>query len=87
MQIYRLFSIYDRKVGSYMMPFFGINAQTVMRDLPAQLPADHIIRKVPGDFSLYEIGSFSDDTGFMTVHVKPLFICEFIDLLKTDDVV
>lgn len=59
-----VFSVLDSKVGSYAQPWFsptiasGIRAFTEAATDPASMLAKH-----PGDFTLYLLGTFDDETG------------------------
>lgn len=84
MQVYRMFSIYDKKSGSYMRPFFGLNSASVVRDLVHTLPKDNVVALAPEDFSLWELGAFNDEDGSFDVYGKHVFVSNFSDLFKKE---
>lgn len=62
--IYRMFSVFDSKIESYMQPFFS---PTIASGIRAFSDAVHepnsMLYKHPDDFELRVIGAFHDDTG------------------------
>lgn len=62
--ILKTFSLFDRKAGAFMTPFFmpsrgqAVRALTDLVSDPATTVARH-----PGDFALFELGSFDDALG------------------------
>ncbi len=69
----KVFSIFDAKVSAYMQPFFSRTAGEATRafaDLVGE--AQHPVAKHPGDYTLFELGEFDDQTGVLTSHVAPL---------------
>lgn len=60
----KVFSIYDSKVGSYLEPFFVKStgeAERAIMDLVNK--PDHHFNVHSADFTLFEIGSWDEDTG------------------------
>lgn len=60
----KIFTVYDSKMEAYMMPFFLQTRGAAIRawmdsvnDLNTQF------NKHPGDFTLFEIGEYDDETG------------------------
>lgn len=62
----RIFSVYDSKANSYMLPFFIQNAPMAIRSFAnaANDPATDI-GKFPTDFTLFEIGTYDDQGGLL----------------------
>lgn len=62
-----LFSIHDQKAEIFMTPFVAPNAATAKRSFAhaANDPNSDICR-FPGDFTLFELGSFNGDTAELT---------------------
>ncbi|WNK14879.1 MAG: nonstructural protein [Microvirus sp.] len=60
----KLFSVYDAVADTYSLPFSSPNTQAGMRAFTeACLDPNSPFYKNPSDYSLYQIGSFSQDTG------------------------
>lgn len=62
-----MYTLYDEKAQAYATPFTSPNLFTALRSFHAAKndPQTDIYR-FPNDFTLYEIGSFDDSTGFLT---------------------
>lgn len=59
-----IFSIFDKVAGGFMAPMFVANAAVVMRDMgDAIRKGDNPLAVHPGDYCLYELGSFDDESG------------------------
>lgn len=67
--IQKMFAVYDSKARTFCRPFFVAHEAVALRAFeggandPAQEMCQH-----PGDFTLFHLGEFDDDTGV----VKPL---------------
>lgn len=59
----KLYSVYDAKAGAYLTPFFFPNDAMAMRQMEMLLDGDGLYARHAEDFTLYEIGTFHDDTG------------------------
>lgn len=70
--IYKVFSIFDSAVGSYMTPF---NLRTVAESERALAPhvqnPEHNFCKFAHDFTLFELGTWDESTGKYDLHVTP----------------
>lgn len=65
--ILKTYSIFDRKAGVYLTPFFAVNDQVADRSFQALAKRpESTIASAPEDFSLYRIGEFCDDSGEIT---------------------
>lgn len=65
--IHKIFSIYDKKAEAYMPPFMMQTKGQAMRSF-VDLVKDpqSSVNKHPGDFELYEIGEFDDNSCLYT---------------------
>lgn len=69
--IINVFAVYDSAVSAYTQPFYSHTNGSALRAF-----ADHVNdtssapNKHPGDFSLFHLGTFNDETGELTP-VKP----------------
>lgn len=65
--IFKMFCIHDSKVGAYMQPFFARSIGDAMRSWTAVCNDGKSMMSIyPGDYTLFEIGSYSEDTGVVT---------------------
>ena len=74
------FSIRDEKSGVFVRPFFCVNRGVALRDF-ADLVADKqtAVCKHPGDFKLYFIGYFDDNSGEFVSLPQPEFLAHGSD--------
>ena len=70
--IVKMFSVYDSKVKSYAQPFFAPTKGAAIR-MFSDLVADSstMVAKHPGDFTLFEIGSYDDQTAGVVALITP----------------
>ncbi len=63
----KVFSIYDSKAMAYTRPFF-VQTHGLARRMFADLANDtqHEVGRHPGDYTLFYIGNWDDQTGFIT---------------------
>lgn len=60
----KIFAVYDSKVAAYMQPFFMRTTGEALRAWgTTAADTSTQFNKYPGDFSLFEIGSFNEETG------------------------
>lgn len=63
-----IFSVYDVKSAIYGNPFYSSNLLTALRDFQtAASDPSSTISKYPADFQLFELGSFDDVLGQITL--------------------
>jgi len=61
-----LYSIYDRKAGSYQAPFQAPNRAVAQRIYEfMKSDEDHFISKFPDDFELWQVGGFDPEAGLL----------------------
>lgn len=64
--ITKAFAVYDSKAKFFGVPFFMQQTGLAVRAFTDLVnDANSIVHKYPGDFSLYEIGTFDDSVGKM----------------------
>lgn len=62
--ILKVFSVFDCKASAYMQPFFMASVGEAIRSWQeVSNDGKSTISKYPGDFTLFEIGSYDDQTG------------------------
>ncbi|WNK14728.1 MAG: nonstructural protein [Microvirus sp.] len=70
---YGIFSLHDAKASSFAQPFYCPNRAVAQRHFMAALEdPNSICSKFPADFRLYELGTFDDSTGIISVHPLPV---------------
>lgn len=56
------FAIRDEKVGAFLQPFFAPAIGSAIRSFLDACTGDTPMAKHPGDYTLYRIGSYDDNT-------------------------
>ena len=87
----KVYSIFDKKAGTYSNPFFCVSQGVALRSL-MDLVADKrtSIAMHPEDFALYEVGSFDDVSGSLLPVtengsiIPPKFVAEALDYVRSD---
>jgi len=75
----KLFSVYDRKAGTYGQVFSLQTRGVAMRTFQTWVQdPNSFFAKFPDDFELYEIGEFDVQTGDM-ISIKPDFVVRASD--------
>lgn len=65
--ILRIFSVYDSKACAFLQPFYTVNRDVALRHFARGVnDAAMEMGNFPADFTLYEIGSWDDQTGKIT---------------------
>jgi hypothetical protein len=78
---YPVFAIRDSKVG-FMAPTVEQNAPAAVRNFEhAVLNSASLMNSHPGDYDLYEIGSFDSDSGELEKSM-PKHLCSAADILR-----
>lgn len=66
--ITKLFSVYDSKSEAYMQPFHAPSKGAAIRSFSDCLSdPSHPFAKHPGDYSLFELGSYDDSTASFSI--------------------
>lgn len=75
----------DRIAGTFMQPFFvpslGVASRTLGDEI-ARKGEGNILATHPGDFELYELGHFHEETGVIHPHDKPEFVMQVSALVQ-----
>lgn len=70
--ILKIFAIYDSKAKAYLPPFFLPEPAVAVRVFSnAANDKDHQFGANPGDYTLFHLGGFDDDTGKITTKATP----------------
>lgn len=76
----KCFSAHDKKIGIFYAPFFCAHTGQALRnwDDLCNNP-DTVMGKHPGDFNLYQVGEFDEDTGVFDPFPQPVHVANAID--------
>lgn len=84
--IQRVFSVYDMKSEAYMPPFFAPTSASAIRSFSDAVHKDgSVFNKHPEDFVLYEIGTFSEQSGEL-MPCKHRGLGKGVEMLALNDV-
>lgn len=80
--IYKVYSVYDSKVESWLQPFFVQNIGAALRAM-SDCVSDpgHTFSRHVEDFTLFELGEFDDATGTFT-HDSAQSVLKLIELKR-----
>lgn len=77
------YTIFDAKGAFYLTPFFSHNESMAMREMASLLMDDsHPITQHAGDYTLYYLGDFDEDTGVL-VAKEPVAVINLM-MLKNE---
>lgn len=69
----KIFTVYDSKAEAYLQPFFAETTGIATRDFEAAANDEtHQFAKHAGDYTLFELGTFAEDTGQFTNLTTPI---------------
>lgn len=83
----KLFTVRDTKSDSYGMPFCSQATGAAMRGFADEVNNDregNVLAKHPEDFILFELGSFDERTGEITLHDAKKSLACGIDLVRKE---
>lgn len=84
--ILKVFGVYDSKALGYLQPFFSNSVGSAIRAFADASNEDRSpICKHPGDYQLYELGTFDDNSGLLAAMVpNKLLGCaaDFVEIKK-----
>lgn len=80
----QIFTIRDSKAQAYLQPFFAANVAVAQRYVEtAANDPEHEFHVHAEDYHLYEIGSFSEEDGYVS-STDPVIVAKVIDLIRPD---
>ncbi len=63
----KVFSIFDSKAEAFIQPFYSQTTGTAIRSFEAAVnQPEHEFHKYAGDYTLFELGEFDQNTGITT---------------------
>ena len=81
--ISKVFCIYDSKVEAYLPPHMARTRGEVIRAITAALADDkHQFSKTPGDYTLFELGTWDDSNAMYNLHSSPVSVGVLIEFKK-----
>lgn len=82
---FKVFTVYDMAVKAYMPPkFFRDKGEVLRQFIDAANDPETPFYKHPGDYILFELGTFDDQTGTFTSLLVPDRIGVAIEYKKVD---
>lgn len=86
---FQLFSIRDNKAGCFLAPFVARTDVDAQRQLTAGFRDPRMketpVGQNPGDFDLYSLGSFEDDSGEISVAMPPRLVTALAALVPPEE--
>lgn len=79
----KLYTIYDSKASVFTAPMLQRNSAEFIRGFSTVVnDGKSSYSLYPEDFTAFEIGDFSSDSGSITCHKDLVSVCRAIDLVK-----
>lgn len=84
MTVFAIVSVRDIVAETFGRPFMASNIPSAIRSLTHEInsPEAGTLHSNPGDFELYNLGEFDDESGAITVFDSPRFVCRGYDLVN-----
>lgn len=81
--LFSVFSIYDSAISTWLPPLYSRNKGEMLRNFSdaVQDPKSKLAQH-PGDFTLFEIGSWDDDKCVFDLHKTPVRLGVAIEFVK-----
>lgn len=84
--ILKMFSVFDSKANAYLQPFFAPSAGVAIRNFSdACNQEDHGFHQHAGDFTLFEIGQFDQESGGFQTLKTPINLGLAITFIATEE--
>ena len=80
--IAKIYCIYDKKAKLYHAPQLGHNDEQAKRMFQSLFNKDNVFNEYPEDFSIWDIGTFNDENGFLVSNTKPELLIEGKQLIR-----
>lgn len=80
-----MFSVYDSKVGAYLPPMFMRSRGEAIRSFETAVKSeDHNFNKYASDYTLFELGSWDDETAKFDILATPLSLGVAVEFLQPE---
>jgi len=81
--LFTVFSIYDSAISTWLPPIYARNKGEMLRNFAdAVADSKSQLAKHPGDYALFELGTWDDDKCFFNVLKSPVRLCMALDFVK-----
>lgn len=81
-----MLALYDKKQEQFLLPFFVPTLGVAYRSIQDEISRGgegNMLAAHPGDFQIFEIGVFDEDTGHFATGSIPRMVCEVGQLLSS----
>lgn len=86
--IHKIFSVYDAKAEAYLQPFFSTTTGLATRSFTDIMnDKTHPFSKYPEDYTLFELGTFSDLKCTFEMLKTPISLGVGIEFIKITDLI
>ena len=80
----RVFSVYDSKAEAYGAPvFFKTKGEAIRGFTDIVNDGNSMLSKYPGDYTLFELGSFDEETAKFDLHASPVSLGVALEFVKS----
>lgn len=76
----KMYAVKDKKADAYLQPFTTQTDGLAIRMIQGAMEGENNLSKYPEDFSLYNIGEYSENTGIIIGHQDIVCIGQLSDL-------
>ena len=85
--IHHIFTVFDSKAAAYLTPFYAQTKGVAIRQFSDAINGDptHNFARHPEDFTLFELGTYDDNTATFLTHETPQSIGVAVEFLKQKD--
>lgn len=81
--LFTVFSIYDSAISTWLPPMYARNKGEMLRNFADGVQdVNSKLAKHPGDYALFELGTWDDDKCVFTVLKAPIRLCMALDFVK-----
>lgn len=81
--IMKIFTVFDRKVGAHLQPFYARSDGEAMRMLKETvLSGQSKLSQFPEDYHLYSLGEFDDQTGELLPNDRVEPVCSVVEVIE-----
>lgn len=79
----KCFAVFDSKAGAYMRPFFDVSAGSAVRGFEDEVNnPDSMLSRHPGDFTLFELGTWDDSNAQFKQQDAPLCLGVAVEFIQ-----
>lgn len=82
--ILKVFSVFDSKAKLFSHPFYCLNSGVAVRSFEQAVnDSNGDFGRWPSDYTLFELGEFDDDTGFISCHSTPVSLGLAVEFVRS----